>query len=201
MATRLVMFLCALVLAPAANCAHAAASEPAVTQVQTLTSALLEAMKAGPHASVTARYRELEPVIERTFALPFMTRLSVGLDWAKFSPQQRTAVVKAFSRYTIANYAHNFHEFNGQSFSVDDNVINRGPDKVVRSSITPVGGTPTNLLYRMREVDGVWKIVDVYFNGVSQLTLHRVDFAAAIGSGGAPALIAYLNKLSDDLMK
>lgn len=201
MATRLVMFLCALILAPAVDCAYASASEPAVTQVQTLTSALLEAMKAGPHASTAERYRELKPVIERTFALPFMTRLSVGPDWTKFSPQQQTAVVAAFSRYTIANYAHNFHEFNGQSFDVDDNVINRPPDKVVRSSITPVGGTPTNLLYRMREVDGAWKIVDVYFNGVSQLTLHRVDFTSAIGAGGAPALIAYLNKLSDGLMK
>ncbi len=201
MATRLVMFFCALVLAPAVDCAHAAASEPAVTQVQTLTSALLEAMKAGPHASLAERYRELEPVIERTFALPFMTRLSVGPDWGKFSPQQQAAMVAAFSRYTIANYTHNFHEFNGQSFEVDDKVINRGPDKVVRSSITPPGGTPTNLLYRMREVGGSWKIIDVYFNGISQLTLHRVEFASAIGSGGAPALIAYLNKLSDGLMK
>jgi phospholipid transport system substrate-binding protein len=201
MVRRLATFLCVLLLAPAANCVYAAASDPAAAQVQTLTSALLKAMKAGPHASVTQRYRSLEPVIEQTFALPFMTRLSVGPDWAKFSAQQQTALVAAFSRYTIANYAHNFDDFNGQRFEVDDNVIERGADKVVRSSITSSGGTPTSLLYRMREVDGTWKIVDVFFNGVSQLTLHRVDFASAIGAGGAPALIAYLNKLSDGLMK
>jgi phospholipid transport system substrate-binding protein len=201
MVTRFATLLCVLLVAPAANSAYAAASEPAVTQVQTLTSALLKAMKSGPHASVTERYRNLKPVIEQTFALPFMTRLSVGPDWAKFSPQQQTALVAAFSRYTIANYAHNFDDFNGQLFEVDDNVIDRGADKVVRSSITSPGGTPTSLLYRMREVDGTWKIVDVFFNGVSQLTLHRVDFASAIGAGGAPALIAYLNKLSDGLMK
>lgn len=201
MATRFAMFLCALVLIPAANPTYAATSEPAVSQVQTLSNALLKAMQAGAHTSVTQRYRELKPVIEQTFALPFMTQLSVGPDWAKFSPQQQTSLVAAFSRYTIANYAHNFDSFNGQSFQVDDNVITRGPDKVVRSSLTPPGGTPTSLLYRMREVDGTWKIVDVYFNGVSQLTLHRVDFASAIASGGAPALISYLNKLSDGLLK
>lgn len=201
MATRFAMFLCALVLVPAANPTYAAASEPTVSQVQTLSNALLKAMQTGAHTSVTQRYRELKPVIEQTFALPFMTQLSVGPDWAKFSPQQQTSLVAAFSRYTIANYAHNFDSFNGQSFQVDDNVITRGPDKVIRSSLTPPGGTPTSLLYRMREVDGTWKIVDVYFNGVSQLTLHRVDFASAIASGGAPALISYLNKLSDGLMK
>ena len=201
MVTRFVLFLCVLVLAPAANSAYATATEPAVTQVRTLTSALLEAMKAGPHASMTERYRQLKPVVEQTFALPFMTRLSVGPDWAKFSPEQQKAMVAAFSRYTIANYAHNFHEFNGQRFDVDDNVITRGPDKVVRTSITSADGTATNLLYRMRDVDGAWKIVDVFFNGVSQLSLHRVDFTSAIGSGGAAGLIAYLNKLSDGLMK
>lgn len=201
MVKRFAMFLCVLVMAPAATPAYAATSEPAVTQVQALTSALLKAMKAGAHASMTARYRQLEPVVEQTFALPFMTRLSVGPDWAKFSPQQQAALVAAFSRYTIANYAHNFDDYNGQRFEVDDNVINRGPDKIVQTSLLSPGGTPTNLLYRMRQVDGTWKIVDVFFNGVSQLTLHRVDFASAIGSGGAPALIAYLNKLSDGLMK
>src|SRR5215469_6944207 len=105
MATRFAMFLCVLILTPAVDCAHAAASEPAVTQVQTLTSALLKAMQAGPHASMTERYRQLKPVVEQTFALPFMTRLSVGPDWAKFSPEQQKALIAAFSRYTIANYA------------------------------------------------------------------------------------------------
>ena len=201
MVTRFATFLCMLLLASTAHFAHAATAEPAVAQVQTLTGALLAAMKAGPRTSVTQRYRDLEPVINHTFALSFMTQLSVGPDWTKFSSQQQTALVAAFSRYTIANYAHNFDDFSGQRFEVDPNVIDRGPDEVVRSSITSSGGTATNLLYRMREIDGTWKIVDVFFNGVSQLALHRVDFASAIGAGGAPALISYLNKLSDGLMK
>jgi phospholipid transport system substrate-binding protein len=53
----------------------------------------------------------------------------------------------------------------------------------------------------MREVDGIWKIVDVISDGVSELALRRSDFAAAIAAGGAPTLIAYLNKASDGLMK
>src|SRR6185312_14291850 len=92
-------------------------------------------------------------------------------------------------------------KFSGQSFEVDGNVITRGQDEVIQTSLTSPGGTPASLLYRMREVDGKWKIVDVYYNGVSQLTLHRVEFASAIASGGAPVLIAYLDRTSDSLMK
>jgi len=57
------------------------------------------------------------------------------------------------------------------------------------------------LLYRMREVDGAWKVIDVYSDGVSELTLRRDDFGAAIAAGGALALIAHLHKVSDDLLK
>ena len=69
---------------------------------------------------MTERYRRLEPVIKQVFGLPLMTRLSVGPEWANFSPEQQKALIAAFSRFTIANYAHNFRDFSGQKFEVDD---------------------------------------------------------------------------------
>jgi phospholipid transport system substrate-binding protein len=201
MTPKFVMLLCALAFAPAADSAYAAVSDPAEMQVQTLTGSLLKSMRAGPTASMTERYRALEPVIEQAFALPLMTRLAVGPDWANFSPEQQNALVAAFSRYTIANYAYNFREFDGETFQIDDNVLSRGEDKIVRSRLVPLHDTPTSLLFRMREVDGVWKIIDVDSDGISELSLRRSDFAAAIAAGGAPVLTAHLNKVSDGLMK
>jgi phospholipid transport system substrate-binding protein len=201
MMPRIVLLLCALLLMPAAHSAYAAGSDPAVIPVQTLTSSLLKAMKAGSATSTAERYRQLEPVVEQVFALPLMTQLSVGPDWSNFKPEQQKELITAFSRYTIANYAHNFNSFNGQKFEVDGNVLTRGDEKIVQSSLIPPGGTPTNLLYRMRNVNGAWKIIDVIYNGVSQLILHRTDFAAAIAGGGAPALIAHLNQMSNGLLK
>jgi phospholipid transport system substrate-binding protein len=179
----------------------AAISDPAAMQVQTLTSSLLKSMRAGTAESMTERYRELEPVIERVFALPLVTRLSVGPDWANFSPDQQKDLIVAFTRYTIANYAYNFRDFDGQKFEIEDDVMSRGEEKIVRTRVIPSHDTPVSLHYRMREVDGTWKIIDVYSNGVSELALRRSDFSAAIAAGGAPVLIAHLNKVSDSLMK
>jgi phospholipid transport system substrate-binding protein len=201
MTPRVAIPLGALVLACAAHLAYATASDPAVDQVQILTSALLKSMHAGPGTSMSERYRSLEPVIERVFALPLMTRLSVGPDWAKFAPDAQQVVIAAFSRYTIANYAHNFRSFGGQKFEIDANVLARGEEKIVRTRLVSPDDTPASLLYRMVQVNGVWKIIDVYYNGISQLTLHRVDFAGAVASGGSQALIDYLNKVSDGLVK
>ena len=200
MTPKFAMLLCMLLLMPAADPAYAVVSDPAASQVQTLTASLLQSMHAGPAEPMTERYRRLEPVIYQVIGLRIMTRLAVGADWTNFSPEQQNALIAAFSRFTVATYAHNFHDFSGQKFEIDD-VVSRGEDKIVRTRIIPAHDTPVNLLYRMREVDGVWKVIDVYSDGVSELTLRRDDFVAAIAAGGAPALIAHLHKVSDDLMR
>jgi phospholipid transport system substrate-binding protein len=186
---------------PLADSARAASSDPPVSQVQTLTDSLLKSMRAGTTISMTERYRQLEPVIEAVFAMPLVTRLAVGPEWAKFSPDQQKALIAAYTRFTVANYAHNFHDFDGQKFEIDDKVLSRGDDKVVRTRVIPAHDVPVSLLYRMREVDGTWRVIDVISDGVSQLALRRSDFAVAIAAGGAPALIAHLNKSSDALLK
>ena len=201
MRSKLVTLLCAVFLMPAADAAHGAVSDPAAIQVQTLNNSLLKSMQAGPAVSATERYKQLEPVIEQVFAMPLVTRLAVGPEWANFSPEQQKALIAAYTRFTVANYAHNFHDFDGQKFEIDDNTLSRGDDKVVRTRVIPAHDVPVSLLYRMRQVDGAWKVVDVISDGVSQLALRRSDFAVAIAAGGAPALIAHLNKSSDGLLK
>jgi phospholipid transport system substrate-binding protein len=202
MTSKLVTLLCALLCMQFATSARAAPSDPAAIQVQTLNDALLKSMQGGAAQSMTERFRNLEPVIEKVFALPLITQLAVGPDyWAKFTPEEQKAVIAAFTRFTIANYAHNFRDFDGQKFEIDDNVPTRGTEKIVRTRIIPARDTPVSLLYRMHDVDGTWKVVDVISDGVSSLALRRTDFAAALGSGGAPVLIAHLNKSSDNLLK
>jgi phospholipid transport system substrate-binding protein len=200
MTQKLAILVCAALVLAVANSTRAADSDPAATQVQTLTASLLKSMQAGSAVSMAQRYRDLEPVVGQAFALPLVTRLSVGPEWANFSPDQQQALIAAFSRYTVANYAHNFRKFDGQKFEIDD-VVSRGQDKIVRTRIIQPPDSPVSMLYRMHEVDGTWKIIDVTTEGVSALTLHRSDFASAIASGGAPTLIAFLNKASDGLMQ
>jgi phospholipid transport system substrate-binding protein len=193
--------LCAVFFVPLAHSAPAAAGDPAVSQVQTLNTALLKSMRAGATESMGERYRSLEPVIEQVFALPLVTQLSVGPQWASFSPDQQKELIAAFTRFTVANYAYNFRDFDGQKFEVDDQVMSRGVDRMVQTRIVPAHDTPVSLLYRLREVDGAWRILDVYADGVSQLVLHRTDFTAALAAGGVPALLSHLQKVSDDLLK
>jgi phospholipid transport system substrate-binding protein len=189
----------ALVVAATGPDAWAAPADPAAARVDALHSALIEMMKA--HAGVRERARQITPAVAAAFDLPTMTRFAVGPKWAQMTPAQQSALTAAFARLTVANYAHNFDHFGGERFEIDPNVQVRGADKIVQSKLIPAHDKPVALIYRMRQTADGWKIIDVYYDGVSQLTTRRADFSEPVASGGADGLLSHLNALSDKLLK
>jgi len=102
----------------------------------------------------------------------------------------------------VANYASNFSSFSCEALSVEPKVDERGPDKLVHTKLVPVHHAPVDIVYRMRQVGGTWKIIDIFYQGsISQLTTRRSDFAATVASGGAAGLVAHLNALTEKLEK
>jgi phospholipid transport system substrate-binding protein len=193
------LVFCAIIAAPPAA-ALAQTADPAIATIDGLDSALLESMKAGK-AGAEARYTRLLPAVERAFDIPTMTRFAVGDAWNGYTLAEQSALTRAFGRLTAANLAHNFSGYDGEQFKVNPAVQTRGPDKLIRSQIVPKSGDPTELNYRMRQAGGAWKVIDVYFGSISQLTAQRSDFAAAAVPGGATNLLRKISAKADDLLK
>ena len=189
----------ALLLASPPAVVRAQAADPAIAPVSRLNDALLGVMKQAKQLDAKGRYAKLAPVLGQVFDLPTMTRFAVGSNWTGLSANDRTALTRAFSRMTVATYAHNFDSYNGQRFVIDK-VETRGPDKLVRTRLISTKET-ANLTYRLRQSGGAWKVIDVYYNGaVSSLMGQRSEYAATLRSGGAPALIKKLEAHADDLL-
>jgi len=187
------LFAPALAVALAATPVVGQAAEPAAATVETLHGGLLSIMRAG--GSNATRARAIGPVIDRTFDIPLMTRLAVGPSWTSIPASQQSDLVQAFRALTVSQYAKNFDSFGGEKF-VTAGVDTRGADKLVRTNLTS-GKKTESLNYRLRGSGGSWKIVDVYYrNAISQLATRRADFARVMKTGGAPALIAHLNRLA-----
>jgi phospholipid transport system substrate-binding protein len=169
--------------------------------VDAFDNALLDTMKGGASLGAKGRARKLEPAVQAAFDLPTMTRFAVGPQWASMTPAQQSALIGAFARLSAASYAHNFDSYGGERFDLDPNVQVRGADKIVQCKLVPPHDKPVALLYRMRQTPAGWKIIDVYFDGVSQLTTRRSDFAGPVASGGAAGLLSHLDALTDKLLK
>ncbi|HEV2364534.1 MAG TPA: ABC transporter substrate-binding protein [Caulobacteraceae bacterium] len=179
----------------------AAASDPAAAVVTAFQDETLAIMKAGPRLGAQGRYDRFLPLTERAFDFPVMMAYAAGPAWSGMSAADRRMLIAAFARLTAASYAHNFDRWSGERFEVDPKVVVRGPDHIVTGRIVPALGAPTTLLYRMRQSGGGWKIIDVYYGAVSQLTTRRADFAGPLASGGAAGLQRHLTELVAHLLK
>ena len=76
-----------------------------------------------------------------------------------------------------------------------------GVDKIVQSRLIPGHGAPVDLIYRMRQSGGTWKVIDIYYDRISQLTTQRSDFTQPLATGGPKGLKAHVDALADKLMR
>ena len=167
---------------------RAADADPALVRVTTLDDNLVSAARKGE-----LRGGKVRQYIDQAFNLQIMAQIAVGAPWTTMSATERASIVDALSRYTEARYAYEFKDFSGQSIQVDPAVQVRGLDKLVRAEVRQSGEAPLKIGYRLREYGGVWKIIDVIYDGVSQLATQRSDFAEAVASGGARGLVKKLD--------
>jgi phospholipid transport system substrate-binding protein len=179
-----------------ASAAPAAAEiDPARATVQQLDDSLLAIMKAG--GTEKTRAAMIAPAIDRAIDLPLMTRLVVGPGWNAIAPADQQALLAAFRRLTIAQYAANFDSWSGESFAIAPQVETRGSDRLVRTTLDLPRKEPVAISYRLRENGGRWQIIDIFYhNAISQVALRRSDFTAVLAKGGAKALTAHLDRLA-----
>ncbi|GAA0586480.1 ABC transporter substrate-binding protein [Rhizomicrobium electricum] len=177
------------------------AEDAAVAPVQSFYDGLLSTMKQGKSLGIKGRFEKLKPVIEASFDMPGMTRLSVGPAWNTMSDADHAALTKALTRYTVASYASNFKSFDGEKFVVEPAAKDRNADKVVFSKLI-AGNETIPFNYLMRKNGASWKVIDIYLNGfVSQMAKQRSDFSSTVTAGGAAALEKKINTLADGMMK
>ena len=177
---------------------HAAPASGGDT-VQGLYDALLSTMKNGRTLGQSGRFTQLEPVIRRTFDIPLMARLSVGLSWATLTEAQRQQVTGSLGRYISAIYADRFDSYAGQKLQVTGEQPNAA-GTMVRSQIVKVSGDPVNVDYMMRRNGNSWLISDVYLDGaISEVATRRSEFGAILKNEGIDGLIAALNRKADIL--
>jgi phospholipid transport system substrate-binding protein len=176
----------------------AAASGPSEA-IRQFYAQLLDTMQHATALGVKGRYQKLEPVVFRTFDVPYMARLSIGPAWAGLTPDQKKRASRAYGRYVAAVYATRFDGYSGERLEVlGEQKIKRGT--MVKSQIVKSDGEPVSINYMVHDNAVGWQVRDVYLTGtISELATRRSEFATILRSGGIDSLIASLNKKADDL--
>src|ERR1700731_577329 len=169
----------AAMLAAASTLAYPVHAAPVIDgdTVEGLYDALLGTMKNGRILGQSGRFTQLEPVIRRTFDIPSMTRLSVGVSyWAGLSEAQRQQLTESFGRYISAIYADRFDSYAGQKLQVTGEQPNPA-GIMVGPKTFKAKAEPVKVNYMIRPNGDGWLISDISLDGaISEVAPRRSEF-------------------------
>jgi len=189
----------AVVLRPGLSFAQA--TEPA-DLIKVFYATLLDCMQHGAELGFDGRYQKIEPVLNNTFDVATMCKISVGPEWTKMSGEEKGAVLVTFNKYMVTTYAARFKSFKNQKFEVGEAKPAGDDRQLVESKLIRSNGEPVALNYLFRFSKDVWRVIDIYLSGsISQMAQMRSDFSKVVVEGGANALIASLEQKIEDLKK
>ena len=176
-----------------AGVGRSVAATGAAEPVRGFYDTLLTTMRQGQKLGQAGRFAALEPVVRRSFDVPYMTRVAVGPSWSTLPEAKRQQLTEAFGRYITANWADRFDSYSGEKLEVGGEKP-YGAAMLVETRIVKSDGEPVSINYLMRRDGDAWRIADVYLTGtISELATRRAEFTAVLRRDGVDALIATLN--------
>ncbi len=165
------------------------------TVVEKLHQNLLQVMTKADTLGFSGRVEALDPVLAEVFDFRTISRIVTGKHWKTLNDEQRVEFIDVFTKLSAATYASNFSDFSGEAFETLAVEEKRG-NLLVRTVIVKADGERVTLDYVLRDNEGMWQIVNVIADGVSDLSLKRADYTAVIKSEGFNSLVS---KLSDKI--
>lgn len=125
-------------------------------------------------------------------AFETVTRSAVGPQWRSATPEQRQKLQAEFKTLLVRVYAGALTQLKDQTVEITKTQPVPGGTQVVVQSEVRGKGEPIKLDYRLDQVQGAWKIIDVNVGGIWLVQSYRSQFAQELGAGGIDGLIAKL---------
>ena len=175
--------------------AHAEATDPGAF-MSTVSAEVLKLLndQQRPEAE---REKEFATLVDQNFDMPRIARFVLGPSWRSASDEDKRRFTDAFHTYMIRVYWGRFRQYNGQKFTVLNQVRQSDTITLVQSQIVqPQGQPPAKVDWTVAKTAAGYKIIDVSIAGVSQTLTYRDEFGSIIqrSGGQVSALIDELEK-------
>ena len=129
------------------------------------------------------------------FNFTLMTRLAMGKNWYKASPQQKKELENEFRTLLVRTYYKALAVYSDHTIKVSPVKNMAGKtDTTVKTEIIQSHGQPVSINYSMQKIKSAWKVYDITVAGISLVINYRGSFNSKIRSGGVEGLLKALNK-------
>ena len=145
-----------------------------------------------PQAEKDKRFAKL---FNEALDLDFIGQFVLGRNWRTATADQRKEFIKVYRQLNVSSWSKRFDEFKGKQFIFKGTAPSNSTGQVFVNSVVPMEqGEPAKVVWRVREKNGQYKVVDIIIENVSLAITARNEYTAFIknNKGGVDALIANL---------
>ena len=133
--------------------------------------------------------------------MDFIGQFVLGRNWRTATAVQRKDFIEVYRDLNIKTWSKRFNEFKGKNFVFKGTAPSSSKGQVFVTTEVPMDqGAPAKVLWRVREKDGNYKIVDIVIEGVSLAQASRSEYTSFI-KNNPDGLDALIKDLSDRLSK
>jgi phospholipid transport system substrate-binding protein len=176
---------------PAALAAALLAPSPAAAQIETQRAvAFIQATGnelvsvLNSNAPVAERRERVAAILRRAVDIEGTGRFVLGRWWRQATPAEQQEYLRLFEEMLVRNLAARFGEFQGLRFTVGRSQQRTEEDVLVTTLVERPNTPPLALDWRVAEVGGQPKIVDLVAEGASLRLTQRSEYSAVIQRGG-----------------
>jgi phospholipid transport system substrate-binding protein len=144
----------------------------------------------GPGSAAQKRDR-IAAILRRTVDIEGVGRFVLGRYVRTATPQELAEYMRLFEQTLVRNLTSRLGEFQGLTFTVGRNQQRTEEDALVATVISRPNQPPANVDWRVSEVGGGLRVVDVVAENTSLRLTQRSEYAAVIqrGQGRVAALL------------
>ncbi len=192
MAPRRLLLGAVLALAATAGGARAQGADPArATQfIQATGQEMVSALNS--NAPVAQRRQQVAAILRRAVDIEGVGRFVLGRWWRQASAAEQQEYMRLFEETLIRNLSARFGEYQGVRLSLGRAQQRAEEDVLVNTVIERPNMAPLSLDWRVGNVNGQPRVVDVIAEGTSLRLTQRSEYSAVIqrNNGQVSALLA-----------
>ena len=127
---------------------------------------------------------EIRAVLTARFNVVTMGAFALGSYWSDTTRDQKVAYLDAYQVYVTNLYAGQFVDLVGATFTIDETRVQPDGDTLVQGRLSIPNARTLPIVFRVRERDSAFRILDVQVRNISLLQLHREEFQAVLQQNG-----------------
>jgi phospholipid transport system substrate-binding protein len=172
----------------------ARSADPPTQVVRKLTDAVIAVLQ-DKGLSPDAKRAKIRTIVVDYVDFPTMSRLVLARNWNGLSEEQKKAFVEEFKQHLAVTYGKNVESYNNEKVQiVGDRDEGRGDWTVQTKILRPQGGGDILVDYRLRQINGEWKVIDLVIERVSLVSNFRSQFQDVMANGGIDRLLKLLHE-------